>query len=321
LELFYFKILSGICLEAPYELEGIMVEMEVDWLGFLDQFHDPPSRVVSLVPSVTESLFELNFGENVVGVTDFCVHPGEKVAPLPKVGGTKNPHPDQILALNPDLVIANREENTRSVVETLVAAGVPVWVTYPKTVDESIALLRGLARLFQRQLALQQVEMLEVALEWAEAAASDHDPVSYFCPIWQESGEGDQPMWLTFNQDTYCHDLLARLGGYNIFSHHGHQPPGDPDPPDEQLDEEAIRDTRYPRILPAQVVEGQPELILLPDEPFPFSLEHLPAINQVLKETPAVAHQQVRLFEGSLLTWHGTRLALALQSIPLLFDK
>ena len=96
----------------------------MDWLGFIDRFEHPPRRLVSLVPSITESLFDLNFGERVVGITDYCVHPREKVAKLPKVGGTKNPQVDKILELNPDLVIANREENTKQIVSELIDAGV-----------------------------------------------------------------------------------------------------------------------------------------------------------------------------------------------------
>ncbi len=290
-----------------------MVSQERPWIAFIEQFQRPPARVVSLVPSVTESLFDLKFGENVVGVTEYCVHPAEKVVALPKVGGTKNPRPDRILELKPDLVIANREENTKGAVEALEAAGVPVWVTFPKTVDDSIALLRGLARLFQSQLALQQVEMLEVALEWAEAAASDLPPTPYFCPIWQE-GEGPEEIaWMTFNQDTYCHDLLARLGGRNIFADRfpAHQVVPAMVNADDQNGSK-----RYPRVSPAEVIAGQPDLILLPNEPYDFGAAQAATINLLLVDTPAVKNQRLRLFDGSLLTWHGTRLAQALQILP-----
>jgi ABC-type Fe3+-hydroxamate transport system substrate-binding protein len=300
----------------------------LDWIGFVDQFAQPPRRIISLVPSVTESLFDLNIGETVVGVTDYCVHPREKVANLPKVGGTKNPQVEKILALNPDLVIANREENTKQVVSALAAAGVSVWVTFPKSVDESIDLLRGIARLFKSKMALQQVEMLEIALEWAEAAAADQDPVPYFCPIWQELvGEGEI-RWMTFNRETYCHDLLARLGGRNVFQDRARlasQTPGTK-PDATKLFQSAIgdveeEDTRYPRITVEEVVAAQPELILLPDEPFGFSDEHEETLTHLLVGTPAVKYQNIKYFEGSLLTWHGTRLALALQTIPGFFQS
>ena len=106
-----------------------------------------PRRIVSLVPSVTESLFALGLGERVVGVTDWCVHPARDVAAIPKVGGTKSTDVEAVVALAPDLVIANREENTRRSVERLRAAGLEVWVTYPRSVREGAALLRELAGL------------------------------------------------------------------------------------------------------------------------------------------------------------------------------
>ncbi|TFG91579.1 MAG: hypothetical protein E4H11_10640, partial [Myxococcales bacterium] len=87
-------------------------------------------RIVSLVPSLSEALFALGLGDRLVGVTDWCVHPRALVAPLPKVGGTKNPSLARIAELAPDLVLANREENRRRDVEALEARGIDVWVTY-----------------------------------------------------------------------------------------------------------------------------------------------------------------------------------------------
>src|SRR6266849_1180955 len=92
-----------------------------------------PQRVVSLVPSVTESLFDLNIGTRVVGVTDYCTRPADAVSKLPRLGGTKNPNIEAIVALHPDLVIMNQEENRQEDAEALQAAGVPVWVTHPNT--------------------------------------------------------------------------------------------------------------------------------------------------------------------------------------------
>ena len=95
-------------------------------------FHHPPRRVVSLVPSMTESMFELGFGETVVGITDYCTRPAAALADLPRLGGPKNPRLSEIIALKPELVLANWEENTRQSVEALEDAGVFVWVTFPK---------------------------------------------------------------------------------------------------------------------------------------------------------------------------------------------
>ena len=100
-----------------------------------------PGRIVSLVPSLTEALFELGLGEKVVGVTDYCVHPAREVASRPKLGGTKNPDLAALRALEPDLVIANQEENKRIDVERIASSGITVWLTYPRTVADGVALL------------------------------------------------------------------------------------------------------------------------------------------------------------------------------------
>ena len=99
----------------------------------------PPHRVVSLVPSMTESLFDLGFGNYLVGITDYCIHPKTEVEKLPRLGGTKNPRIDELIRLHPDLVIANKEENTQQSIQQIEDEGIPVWLTFPKTVAESIA--------------------------------------------------------------------------------------------------------------------------------------------------------------------------------------
>ena len=178
-------------------------------------------------------------------------------------------------------------------------------------------------RLFKSPIALRQVEMLEIALEWAEAAVADEDPIPYFCPIWQETVDEGTTWWMTFNRDTYCHDLLARLGGDNLFQDRARRTAHSPEQKSDQinlsrptLNHVEEQDTRYPRISVEEVVAAQPDLILLPDEPFDFGKDHLASLNQLLADTPAVKHQNIHLFDGSLLTWHGTRLAFALQMIP-----
>ena len=179
------------------------------------KFTTPPQRVVSLVPSMTESLCELGLGQALVGITDYCLYPAEALARLPRLGGPKNPDLQAILDLQPDLVIANMEENSRQAVEALEAQGVAVWVTFPRTVRQSMELLWKLVELFHDHGAGMRVEMLEVTLDWALTALAETKPLRYFCPIWRErSGPpgGERTWWMTFNQETYCSDLLRILG-------------------------------------------------------------------------------------------------------------
>ena len=202
-----------------------------------------PQRIVSLVPSLTESLFELGLGSRVVGVTDWCVHPAREVAELARVGGTKNPSLSRVLELRPDLVIANREENRERDVAKLRAAGLAVWVTYPRTVSEAVELLAELAALgAPAERAEPAIERARRALELARARRPQRG-LRTFCPIWKRP-------WMAVGADTYAHDLIELCGGLNVF---------------------ADRDERrYPIVETEEIVAARPDVILLPDEPYSF---------------------------------------------------
>jgi ABC-type Fe3+-hydroxamate transport system substrate-binding protein len=283
-------------------------------------FTHPPKRVVSLVPSLTESMFDLGFGDSLVGITDFCTNPKEAVEAVSHVGGPKNPRIQEILALRPDLVLADWEENTRASVAELDAAGLAVWVTYPSTVRESMDILWTLSRLFKSQMAQVKLQMLEVTLDWTISAAAERRLVRYFCPIWYDQTESALHWWMTFNRFTYCNDLLELFGLHNVFANRKRRYPLEADlglAPAEELDG---ADTRYPRVS-LDELRGEPiELILLPDEPFRFDEAHRTLLQDLLGDTPAVRNGRILLVDGSLITWHGTRLALALRELPALLD-
>ena len=249
-----------------------------------------PPRIVSLVPSLTESLFALGLGSRVVGVTDWCVHPAEAVAGLPKVGGTKNPDLTAIRALAPDLVIANQEENKRQDVERLEAAGIPVWVTYPRTVAEGVALLRELAEAGGASRALSEVVApIERALAKAVSARAAHGP-RVFCPIWKRP-------WMAVAADTYAHDLLTLCGGENVFAAHG--------------------DRRYPIVREDEIIAAAPEVVLLPDEPYEFVAADAEEIARL--PIPAAGSGRVHRIDGTLVSWYGPRVVRALETLrPLL---
>ncbi|MCA9905789.1 MAG: ABC transporter substrate-binding protein [Anaerolineae bacterium] len=273
----------------------------------------PPTRVISLVPSVTESLFELGLGERVIGVTDYCVHPEDATRHLPRLGGTKNPDIERILALQPDLVIANQEENRRVDVERMQAAGIPVWVTFPCTVQEALNLLWQIMEVFDDARMVPRVRLIEQTVDVTERVEMARtEPCRIFVPIWYE------PL-MTFNSGTFAHDLLRVCGGTNIFADCKRNSPMALDLGNEDTGalEESLttqRDTRYPRITWADVEAAQPDVILLPSEPFAFSQEHL-ALFEALK-VPAARAGRIHLIDGSLLTWHGTRIARALATLP-----
>lgn len=251
----------------------------------------PPRRIVSLVPSVTETLCALGLADALVGVTVYCVEPRETVRAKTRIGGEKDPDLDAIRALQPDLVVANVEENLRPHVETLRGWGLAVWVTYPRTVAEGLAMIRELGQVTgtaERATAiLAELEPLHARVR---AATARRRPVPVFYPIWR------QP-WMTVNADTYVHDLLAVCGAANVFG---------------------AAAARYPTVTLDEMAARRPEVIVLPDEPFRFRRAHL-ADFAPYRDVPAVRDGRIHLVDGKPFSWHGPRLGQALRTLPALF--
>lgn len=285
----------------------------------IPQFDQPPNRVVSLVPSLSESLCELGLGDVLVGVTDYCIHPKGKLSELPRVGGTKTPSVEKIIELKPDLVLVNQEENSEKVVEQLVLSGINIWVSFPKTIREALDVLWTLVGVYQNKLAAIRLEVLERNVDWAESALFDKPKMSYFCPIWQGKISSGQEWWMTFNQYTYVHDVLRLMGGINIFADRQRIYPIEADLGLAEPKEPRERDTRYPRVTAEEIRKRNPQLILLPSEPYSFNDNHKRVIQDLLGDTNACQSGHLHFVDGSLITWHGTRLARALQELPIYF--
>jgi ABC-type Fe3+-hydroxamate transport system substrate-binding protein len=245
---------------------------------------------VSLVPSLTEGLFALGLGARVVGVTEWCVHPADAVARLPKVGGTKNPDHAAIRALAPDLVIANQEENRRRDVEKLEDAGLRVWVTYPRSVREGAELLEEMAGLGATEEARAAVAapvlraVAQAEAERAEAEAERRPPVRVFCPIWRDP-------WMAVGAPTYADDLIRLCGGTNVFAAHAER--------------------RYPRVTIAEIEAAAPEVILLPDEPYAFGASDAAELRRL--RVPAASAGRIHLIDGTFVSWYGPRILRAIE--------
>lgn len=223
-------------------------------------------RVVSLVPSLTELVWELS-PHALVGRTRFCTEP-EAARLIPAVGGTKNPDVAAIAALAPDLVIANREENRREDVEALRLAGLDVLVTDPNTVDQAIAVCVEIAtRLGVPERGWEIARETTLVLQ---APLPGRRP-RVFVAVWHEPLMG-------LGSESYGHDLIERCGAVNVL---GARP-------------------RYPEATLDEVARLSPDLILLPNEPYPFTEKHREAYERVAP---------VRLIDGKLLWWYGPRMA------------
>jgi len=254
-----------------------------------------PRRLVSLVPSWTEALFAFGLADAVVGVTRFCVEPCDGVAAKTKVGGTKTLDVKRVVELEPDLVIANAEENRREDLEALMAAGLTVYVTFPKTVAGAIETMREIAEMTGATDAVRPlIRACEEALARALAANERRPPLRVFCPIWRNPTRRGKPAtWMTIGPDTYMHDFIAACGGLNVF---------------------ADSEERYPQAGLEEMAWREPEVILLPDEPYRFGPKHLPEL-QVFVEVPAVREGRIYLLEGRHLCWYGPRIAQSLRFV------
>lgn len=232
---------------------------------------------MSLVPSWTETLFAFGFDAEVVGVTRWCVHPRELVAKVQKVGGTKDPDVHAIVALRPDLVVCDHEEQRREDVEALRAAGLDVWLSDVRSLDDSLRDVRGLgAAVGREEAAAALVARIEAARAEVEAGRGG-DAIPVYCPIWRRP-------WMTPTSDTYAHHVLAAAGARNVFG---------------------LEPARYPERGPEEAIEAGARAVLLPTEPYPFH-KKLDAARAELEEA-GFPPERIHLVDGEALTWYGAR--------------
>jgi ABC-type Fe3+-hydroxamate transport system substrate-binding protein len=259
----------------------------LDAVGGRFELEAPARRIVSLIPSITEILFSLGVGDQIVGVTKFCTEPADGIARKVKVGGPKNPRRDTILDLMPDLAVANVEENHKEDVDALRAAGIPVFVTFPRTVREGIQLIRDLGALVGAPSSAEAIAAsCEMVLDEIEQGNNRRERVRVFCPIWRRP-------YMTINADTFVDSMLWTCGGENIFR----------DCPE-----------RYPMVNLTKMAALRPDVVLLPDEPFPFEQRHLEDFRD-LTDLPALRAGRLHLLDGKILSWYGPRIAGSLQTL------
>jgi len=252
-------------------------------------FIRPPRRIVSLVPSDTLNVQAL--GSAVVGRTRYCE------ADAPVVGGTKDVDVDAVAQLEPDLVLANQEENSRVNLESLARLGLPILIAFPKTVADGLSHLARLAKILPARGGRDLIRRGYAALSEAEAALRGKTPLRAFVPIWMD------PL-MTVNGWTFVSDALRLGGGLNVFADRERRFPLAADLGQAIPTAAGTRDTRYPRITREEVIERAPEVILLPDEPHPFS----EADADVFRSWPVKA--KVVRCGGRDFSWYGA------QSVP-----
>jgi ABC-type Fe3+-hydroxamate transport system substrate-binding protein len=255
-----------------------------DDLGRSLVFVHPPQRIVSLVPSDTHSVIALGAGDRLVGRTTWCEH-GDGIA---TVGGTKDVDVEAVLALAPQLVIANQEENTRKPLEAL-AERVPVLVSLPRRVDQGIAHLARLARILGVAEAPEVRALIKRGYELPPAVPTK---LRAFIPIWMD------PL-MTLNADTFGSDVLARVGVENVFGDRTRLYPLAADLGKTEPQDAGGRDVRYPRISFDEVKARAADLIVLPDEPHAFSAADEATLHDLLPKA------RILRVSGKDLFWYG----------------
>lgn len=233
-------------------------------------------RIVSLCPSLTELVFDLGAGAELVGRTRFCVHPAATVGEVEALGGTKDPAVSRILELRPDVVLFNEEENRREDFVALTQAGLHCLSTFPKDALDTAEMVREIGAALGRTEPAERIALdIEARVSRVRAEAQGQPPVRWAYLIWRKP-------WMSVNQDTFANSLLCDAGGVNVFAEHA---------------------DRYPAIELAELAAAEPDLVLLCTEPFAFTEAH---VDEVAAAT-GLDRSRVRIADGEYLSWHGSR--------------
>ncbi|MBC3784089.1 ABC transporter substrate-binding protein [Spirosoma utsteinense] len=233
-----------------------------------------PQRIVSVVPSQTELLFDLGLDTEVAGITRFCIHPADKVQAKTKVGGTKTLNLDQIHALQPDLILANKEENTREQIEALQRQ-YPVYVTDINTLPDALAMIRAVGGLVGREHEAEAMAQ-QIASNLSSSFPHSSPPLSVAYFIWRKP-------YMVAASNTFIDAMLEAAGFRNAFA----------------------SQTRYPEITSDDLRAAHPDLIFLSSEPYPFADKHRAELNAICPSAQAL------VVDGEVFSWYGSRLLRA----------
>lgn len=257
-------------------------EVYQDHLGRTINLDYPPKRIISLCPSITETLFDLGLVDRIVGRTRYCIHPAGQVENVKTVGGTKKIKETVIDELSPDLIIAEKEENKKEMIDSLERK-YPVFVTEIKTFEDGLRMIKDLGEITDRSTpAENMVESIEA--KFRELTATNGKKVAYV--IWQNP-------YMVAGTDTYIHSMLEKAGFINAFQNH---------------------EGRYPKVTIEDFLETAPDVILLASEPFPFQETHRLEFEKQLPTS------RTMLIDGEIC-WYGSRMILVADDLKQLLTE
>lgn len=253
-------------------------------MGFSINVPEKPMRIVSLVPSLTELLCDLGLENRLYGVTKFCIHPEEVVSQKTKVGGTKTFHIEAIKVLNPDLIIANKEENDEELILKL-KQHYPVWISDIETLDDCLKTIREIGDITGTRQHADRISE-KIRQGFSEIPVPPRKLRAAYL-IWRRP-------YMSINRRTFIHDMMERCGLENVF---------------------AGEESRYPEITAEQLKKANPEVIFLSTEPYPFSEKHFEEIEQLLPDCSVV------LADGEMFSWYGSHMMFAPAYFNKLMDE
>lgn len=240
----------------------------IDQTGFAVELERVPERIVSIVPSQTELLFDLDLADEVVGITKFCVHPKIWFRTKARVGGTKNVDISRVKALMPDLILANKEENTLEDVDALRRI-CPVWTSDIKDINGAMETIMGVGALVNKRV--QAEALAGEILSGLAGIKKQQRRVAYL--IWKKP-------YMVAGGDTFIHAMLEACGWENAFGNL----------------------LRYPVVDVSDLAAAKVELVLLSSEPYPFRMNDIQELKEVLLDA------EIRLVDGEMFSWYGSRM-------------
>lgn len=247
-------------------------------------------RLVSLCPSITRLIYDLGAGDQLIGITKYCIDPPDLVAKIEKVGGTKDPKLDRILDLKPDLVLMNQEENRKEDHDLLVEAGVNCHVTFPQDVASTLSSVTETGAALGCEAAASKLnQQIQVAWDQAREKREARNHLRWAYLIWRKP-------WMAVAASNYVHALIEEVGGTNIFGSHAQT---------------------YPAIEAEDLAAANPHLVFLSSEPFPFKEKH----RKELAEATGLPISRFVLVSGEMLSWHGCYTVQGLHLAQKLLDE
>jgi ABC-type Fe3+-hydroxamate transport system substrate-binding protein len=242
----------------------------IDQTGRSISLHSTPQRIISLVPSQTELLFDLGLKDQVIGITKFCIHPDEWFRSKTRIGGTKQINRDAIIQLQPDLIIANKEENVKDQIEEMEKL-FPVWISDVNNINDAGEMIEQVGLITNKHQQANEI-INKIKKKFAHLPAPDSRRRTAYL-IWQKP-------YMTVGVDTFIHSMLEAAGFTNIFA----------------------SEKRYPEVTIKELQTQNCELLLLSSEPFPFKQKHIDILQKQLPNT------KILLVDGELFSWYGSRM-------------